>query len=217
MSIFKGSFDLLKGGVGQVASGALSVKELCEGLAKSVSGKAGAVLPDVTTLFNILSKIPALPIPQEELSGAQLDASLAVIQMGSLACIISFDAQNRTDARLVHTGDVAALAKDDARHSVSSYTSGEGAEAKTLTLTINKKNWQENHQFLTADAVTAALLFPVGKVPFVGGTLSHLLAPPVTAIADFIVKLAHTQIGNAAGLVTQTASAITSKVVPPKV
>lgn len=160
---------------------------LIELIKHPINSVAGAA--DLRRLLNVLDKAPG--IEDKKADAAFLSRLIAVIQMDRLSFCITYDDQNRTEIdilRIDHITDAQAyqmLGKDIFGSAVISQ--GSGKKKPDITLMLNKDNFRQNRDKVTADAMIEPLLFPIKKVPVVGGVIATIVRWPVHKISGFII------------------------------
>lgn len=105
-----------------------------------------------------------------------LNELLAVIQLGEISLIVSYDPENKTDAALKRlrsiTADAANVITGTQKFSSRVLLNREG-DQPSMQMLINTENLRQNYRHVSVDVIVAALAAPIERLPM-GGVLAKV-------------------------------------------
>lgn len=161
---------------------------LATSLATALADRA-ADLADLSTLLAIVELIPFIEkkTPTEE----DIKNSVAVIQAGTLCCLITYNKKTRMDVEFSRTtADLSAEAlKEKApTEEFSSVILSRGEKDRPdMQMVMNTSNFRRHAHEISGEVLAAALTVGIARIPFVGGPVAALLNKPIQMIATFLI------------------------------
>jgi hypothetical protein len=125
-------------------------------------------------VLNIIGKVPGIDLKEIQADAEMLNKLLAVIQLGEISLVVSYDPENKTDANLERLRSISADAANTItgtqKFSSRVLLNKEG-DQPSMQMLINTENLSQNYRHVSIDVIVAALAAPIERLP-VGGTLA---------------------------------------------
>lgn len=181
-------FEDFKNRLSNIAKGAVDGAATAFEATKSAVGTAAWVVGQITAAaaneiigprllgraLDIIGKVPGIDLKEIQADAEMLNKLLAVIQLGEISLVVSYDPENKTDAGLERlrsiTADAANIITDTQKFSSRVLLHKEG-DQPSMQMLINTENLRQNYRHVSIDVIIAALAAPIERLP-VGGTLA---------------------------------------------
>ena len=125
-------------------------------------------------VLNLIGKVPGIDLKEIQADAEMLNKLLAVIQLGEISLIVSYDPENKTDATLKRLRSISAEAANvitDTQKFSSVVLLHKEVDQPSMQMLINNENLRQNYRHVSIDVIIAALEAPIERLP-VGGTLA---------------------------------------------
>jgi len=181
-------FEEFKNRLSSIAKGAADRAATAFDATKSAVGTATWVVGQITAaaangiigpqllgrVLNLIGKVPGIDLKEIQADAEMFNKALAVIQLGEISLVVSYDPENKTDAGLKRlrsvTADAANAITDTQKFSSMVLLNKEG-DQPSMQMLINAENLRQNYRHVSVDVIIAALAAPIERLP-VGGTLA---------------------------------------------
>jgi len=180
---FKNRLSNLAKGAADGAASAYEATKAAVGTATSVVGQItaaaanGLIGPQLLgRVLDIIGKVPGIDLKEIQADAEMLNELLAVIQLGEISLIVSYDPENKTDAALKRlrsiTADAANVITGTQKFSSRVLLNREG-DQPSMQMLINTENLRQNYRHVSVDVIVAALAAPIERLPM-GGVLAKV-------------------------------------------
>jgi hypothetical protein len=154
-------------------------------------------------VLDIIGKVPGIDLKEIQADAEMLNKALAVIQLGEISLIVSYDPENKTDASLERLRSISADAANaitgTQKFSSRVLLNNEG-DQPSMQMLINTENLRQNYRHVSIDVIIVALAAPIERLPM-GGTLAKAIRAAVEPLARVVLGILFDQGEKLAGKV----------------
>jgi hypothetical protein len=211
-------FDKLSGLVSNAAKGAVDGAATAYNAATSAIGTASWVVGQIMSAvangiigpqllgraLNIIGKVPGIDLKEIQADAEMLNKLLAVIQLGEISLVVSYDPENKTDANLERLRSISASAANtltETQKFSSVVLLNRDGDQPSMQMLINTENLKQNYRHVSIDVIIAALAAPIERLP-VGGKLAKAgVRMAVEPLAKIVLGILFDQGEKLAGVV----------------